>query len=617
MSSFSLEFDLWPTGTVSASAASAYDATISGKSTTLGATYYANGGSPSNPCPSGGTHVCASVTVIALERAPLVLMNLSGEVENLNGYGYRYTGEQRFYSFYVNLPNGPSAPTQSDPFQSGVNLVLESRSAFLNSTLGSTLNGSNGLPPSITNCFGSSAQVTTQNPGSTDFTSIVGSFSANQVATSCAMTLLGELEPLSANRTNHDPPMGGTYIFLSSVQAELLGLDSQALTLMPFQSPPTSPTGGPPTNDLGSAFGYVVGAFAFAYNALVTGVNFIAHLPAELKALGQFILGAIEKVLSAVEAAVQWLANALDFLLQLVVRLFDEAINLALAPFSSEINSIGTQLVTDFLSIAYGMKVIPSVAVYDDLYTNVTGAHSFNRLGGQSGGSPLTLQASTTDLLRVLALVADTVAVIQATDAAIEWSDNVETEGIGFVVEGAFIDGAEPAVQQAIIKAVTYQLTLSAIGAAAQGGSIFSSILTGSNSTISTALRWTGIGTAAIQAVATALTHGNLLFSEVQADNADNSVIQTASFGVVLGVAGMIVAAISFLVASNPIVEMALGATAMALAGLGYVLMDLPQTQLEVLAEEDRISAKIGQTNDIVSFLAGTGALLAGAANYA
>ncbi len=608
MSSFSLEFDLWPTGTVSASAASAYDTSIQNAPIGVGDIYTTNG---------AATNVHASVTVIALQRAPLVLMNLSGEVENLSGYGYRYTGEQRFYSFYVNLPNGPSAPTQSDPFQSGVNLVLESRSAFLNSTLGSTLNGSNGLPPSITNCFGSSAQVTTQNPGSTDFTSIVGSFSANQVATSCAMTLLGELEPLSANRTNHDPPMGGTYIFLSSVQAELLGLDSQALTLMPFQSPPTSPTGGPPTNDLGSAFGYVVGAFAFAYNALVTGVNFIAHLPAELKALGQFILGAIEKVLSAVEAAVQWLANALDFLLQLVVRLFDEAINLALAPFSSEINSIGTQLVTDFLSIAYGMKVIPSVAVYDDLYTNVTGAHSFNRLGGQSGGSPLTLQASTTDLLRVLALVADTVAVIQATDAAIEWSDNVETEGIGFVVEGAFIDGAEPAVQQAIIKAVTYQLTLSAIGAAAQGGSIFSSILTGSNSTISTALRWTGIGTAAIQAVATALTHGNLLFSEVQADNADNSVIQTASFGVVLGVAGMIVAAISFLVASNPIVEMALGATAMALAGLGYVLMDLPQTQLEVLAEEDRISAKIGQTNDIVSFLAGTGALLAGAANYA
>ncbi len=267
----------------------------------------ANAGASADSFQSDSVDV--SATVEPIQWTPILLVNASGEVENLNGYGYRYTGEQRFYSFYVNLPNGPSAPTKAVPFQSGVNLVLESRSAFLNSTLGSTLNGSNGLPPSITNCFGSSAQITTQDPGSTDFTSIVGSFSADQVATSCAMTLLGELEPLSANRTNHDPPMGGTYVFLSPVQAELLGLDGQALALMPFQSPPTSPTGGPPTNDLGSAFGYVVGAFAFAYNALVTGVNFIAHLPAELKALGQIILGAIEKVLSAVETAVQWLAS--------------------------------------------------------------------------------------------------------------------------------------------------------------------------------------------------------------------------------------------------------------------------------------------------------------------
>ena len=336
---FSLEFDLWPTGTVSASAASAYDATIRGASITLGATYYTNGGNSTTPCPSGGTNVCATVTVIALQRAPLVLMNLSGEVENLSGYGYRYTGEQQFYSFYMNLPNGPSAPTKSDPFQSGVNLVLESRSAFLNSTLGSTLNGTSPLPGNLTNCFGSSAQITTQNPGSTDFTSIVGSFSADQVATSCALTLLGELEPRSANRTNGDPPMGGTYLFLSSVQAELLGLGSQALTLMPFQSPSTNATGGPPTNDLGSAFGYVVGAFAFAYNALVVAANFIANLPAELKALGQLILGALEQFLHGLEAAVQAMAGILDDLLAWAVSVILLGVTDLLKPILSFIQS--------------------------------------------------------------------------------------------------------------------------------------------------------------------------------------------------------------------------------------------------------------------------------------
>lgn len=239
----------------------------------------------------------------------------------------------------LNLPNGPSTPTKSDPFQSGVNLVLESRSAFLNSTLGSNLSGSKGLPPSITSCFGSSAQITTQSPGSTDFTSIVGSFSADQVATSCAQTLLGELEPLSANRTNGNPPMGGTYIFLSSVQAELLGLDSQALTLMPFQSPPTSATGGPPTNDLGSAFGDVVGAFAFAYNTLVATANFIANLPAELKALGQFILGALEQVLHGLEEAVHTLAGILDNLLAWAVSVILSGITELLKPILSVIKS--------------------------------------------------------------------------------------------------------------------------------------------------------------------------------------------------------------------------------------------------------------------------------------
>ena len=303
-------------------------------------------------------------------------MNLSGEVENLSGYGYRYTGEQQFYSFYVNLPNGPSAPTRSDPFQGGVNLVLESRSAFLNSTLGSTLNGTSPLPGSLTSCFGSSAQITTQDSGSSDFTSVVGSFSADQVTTSCAMTLLGELEPRSANHTNHDPPMGGTYLFLSPVQAELLGLDGQALTLLPFQSPPTSPTGGPPTNDLGSAFGYVVGAFQFSYNALVTAVNFIANLPGELKALGQIILGAIEKVLSAVEAAVQWLANALNVLLQIVIAIARALLNAIVQPILNAMHDYVSKLYSTLWSLENitqsGSSITPTEANW--FWSNFTGS---------------------------------------------------------------------------------------------------------------------------------------------------------------------------------------------------------------------------------------------------
>ena len=464
-SHFSLEFDLWPTGTMSASAPSASDATIKGMSTTLGATYYTNKGNSSNPCPSGGTNVCATVTVVALPRAPLVLMNLSGEVENLAGYGYRYTGEQQFYSFYVNLPNGPSAPTQSDPFQSGVNLVLESRSAFLNSTLGSTLNGSNGLPPSITNCFGSSAQITTQNAGSSDFTSIVGSFSADQVTTSCAMTLLGELEPRSANHTNGDPPMGGTYIFLNSVQAELLGLDGQALTLLPFQSPSTSPTGGPPTNDLGSAFGYIVGAFAFAYNALVTAANFIANLPGELKALGQLILGGLEQFLHGLEAAVQWLANALNFLVQLVLNAIKAAFAAVLAPIQSFLDSI------------VGSVVIPLIGImYDNTVTN-GGTGPGNLTAAEAIQADQTFDPSQNSIQftpfdRLLFQISTSVAALAAFAAGMyaidlfaETSVEASVPGAGTVIiEGAGQQLGEIAFTQVLTNILTTLAPAVAIG---------------------------------------------------------------------------------------------------------------------------------------------------------
>jgi uncharacterized membrane protein YagU involved in acid resistance len=82
-----------------------------------------------------------------------------------------------------------------------------------------------------------------------------------------------------------------------------------------------------------------VGAFAFAYNALVTGVNFIANLPAELKALGQIILGAIEKVLSAVEEAVQWLAKALNVLLSIVIAIAKALLTIAFQPITNLVDS--------------------------------------------------------------------------------------------------------------------------------------------------------------------------------------------------------------------------------------------------------------------------------------
>ena len=59
---------------------------------------------------SVGSGIVASAEVAPLQRLPVVLVNMTGELESLPGYGYRCTGEQRFYVFNVgmggNLPAG-------------------------------------------------------------------------------------------------------------------------------------------------------------------------------------------------------------------------------------------------------------------------------------------------------------------------------------------------------------------------------------------------------------------------------------------------------------------------------------------------------------------------------
>ncbi len=80
-----------------------------------------------------GSGIVASAEVVPLQRLPVVLVNMTGELEGLPGYGYRYTGEQRFSAFDMGM--GTDLPPGADPwiFKSGLKGVPDCRASSLES----------------------------------------------------------------------------------------------------------------------------------------------------------------------------------------------------------------------------------------------------------------------------------------------------------------------------------------------------------------------------------------------------------------------------------------------------------------------------------------------------
>ena len=123
-----------------------------------------------------------------------------------------------------------------------------------------------------------------------------------------------------------------------------------------------------------------MGAFAFAYNALVTAANFIANLPAELKALGQLILGGLEQFLHGLEAAVQWLASALNFLAKLIenaiAALFIPLINSITALYQSLVASLALPLLSDIALTQVNGTNLLTTTEFGEAYDQATGSPS-------------------------------------------------------------------------------------------------------------------------------------------------------------------------------------------------------------------------------------------------
>jgi hypothetical protein len=118
-STFTLQFNLWQNETLTAAPPRA----------TVTVTGQVKAGAWANATGS----IFATAQVVPLNRLPVILVNKTGEIENLPGYGYRYVGEQRFYAFDLGM--GTDLPSGADPwiFRPGLKGVPASRASSLES----------------------------------------------------------------------------------------------------------------------------------------------------------------------------------------------------------------------------------------------------------------------------------------------------------------------------------------------------------------------------------------------------------------------------------------------------------------------------------------------------
>jgi hypothetical protein len=350
----SLQFDTWQNNTLTTSGAVRQD-TLS-ISISLGATVATNDG-----------NLEASARVVQMTREPVVLVNNTGEVNRLPGYGLRYVGEQQFYAFYLNVYAGASGT----PFQSGENVVLESRASFLASPLNSSLFCSSCNSNSLNGSglgFLWNATITAR-PGSAGLTGVVGTVEVN-VTGSQAVTLLNQLMPLNATGAHT-----GSSEALSMTQFELLGLDSQALELSPFVwLSPVSKQGTPPQTILGELGGYIVSGLEFVAGAIVAFGTLVVQIASlVVHALIQFIVGLLQAAYAAVAAAVQAIEQAFLWLLNLVVSALEAVVNALISAITNSMTPVSTKLAEPALSLEVNNGLMkPSD------YTNVTGGTPMN-----------------------------------------------------------------------------------------------------------------------------------------------------------------------------------------------------------------------------------------------
>ena len=301
-----------------------------------------------------GNNACFSVSVQveALQRSPAVLVNNSGELTTLAGYGPRWAGEQQFYAFYLNI-NGSASQYPHSPFATGsspvLNTLLISRTSYLSTNFSAALNRGN-LQTNMSHVFWclNGAQMSVRN-GYTSQLGISGSLSASMNAT-CANELLQQLAIY--NSTGN---LTSAYQALNTTGIALLGLQVQDGQLAVFL-PLAGFNSGGGTEDIKSLFGTILGivesATSFIINAIIAFVN---NPIGSLVALGQAILAAISAACPACAAAVSSAINTLNFLLGVLESAFRVAFNLLVSGLNSALSLLLAPIAIPFLSMLAGI----------------------------------------------------------------------------------------------------------------------------------------------------------------------------------------------------------------------------------------------------------------------
>ena len=311
-------------------------------------------------CLPSSFHITACVAVEPLQRLPLVLVNKTGDVVNIPGYGYRYVGQQDFYSVNLNLgPSPVSIGTTGKTLPAGSVTFLESESSLLNSTAGGMIQNN---PQSLSTLGGvcgplSQATITAVNGSGNSPGGIAGTLSADLTSSpQCAVSLLQALLPLNA--TGKQLPLtSGEFLVLNSTQVDLLGLSGGGNLLAPF-SPPAgynSPMGTPPKIVPPPSCSWDC-VFVNGLNAIAGGFvafgNMVASVPSLLAKAGMGLLGVLSVAGAAFMSAISWAAKLIGAALAWAIQQLIHLITLALTPLINAFAAIFAGAVADAYAVS-------------------------------------------------------------------------------------------------------------------------------------------------------------------------------------------------------------------------------------------------------------------------
>lgn len=366
-----------------------------------------------------GNNACFSVSVQVqpLQRAQGVLVNNSGELTSLAGYGPRWSGEQQFYAFYLNINGTVSSSYPHNPFQSGtssnpiLNTLLISRASYLSTNFSAALNRGN-LQTNMSHVFWclNGAQMSVRG-GYTSQLGISGSLSASMNAT-CANELLQQLAIYNAtgNLTSSFQALNTTGIALLGLQVQ----DGQLAVFLPLAG--FNSAGG--TEDVKSLFGTILGVIVSAGTFLLHSIiAFVTNPIGSLVALGQAILGAISAACPACAAAIQAALSSFDFFLTILEEAFSALASYIGSAVTSAVSALTLPFAIPLLSVLAASQVNGNPIIGSTDY-----GRTIAQLGGPSGTTPEQGPQAQSDLgNRAVGLLAEagTITAVVAVGTAL------------------------------------------------------------------------------------------------------------------------------------------------------------------------------------------------------